>query len=626
MILSRFRVRAAWMALLPLAVAGQQRDVAPRPVGTGEISGVVWSADATPQPVRRAVVNLAGAEIQARSVITDDAGQFAFSRLPAGAFSITAKKAAYLPTEYGSAKPGRPGSRIALAAGERRAVALTIFKGGVIGGMLRDVAGRPVPGVSVAAIDSRTIREPNAAVSPETAVTDDRGAYRIFGLMPGEYIVVASPMPEGRGAIAARTIADMDAVLAGLALRQGRPPAAGTSVGAPAPTPAPQPNPAAVGYAPIYFPGTPLFPDAARVRVGPGEEQDGTSFVVSHVPVASIDGVVSGAVPNLAAVQLSITPEAPRFNISTGGITSVPPDAQGVFKYGNLAPGRYRIVARARSGPPDPNAAAPSGRMQMAGGMGGGAPPPGVSMPANGDMLFAVADVEIRGQAVAGVSLNLQLGGTIAGKVVFDAATAPLPDDFTSIRVALSLAGGSYSAMEAGTQTGPAISSVPPVTLNVDGTFEIRGVGPSLYTLNCQLPAELSSVWKLRSAIVEGRDLLDTRVEGPAVTLRGVTLTLSDKRTEVSGTLQSASGQPVSDYYVIAFSTDRSNWRIGSRRSLSTRPATDGRFVLTDLPAGEHFLRRDDLEPTSGDRESLEQVVAAAIRVSIEVGRRKSRT
>lgn len=615
-------IRIAALVLVPAALIAQQRDAAPQRFGTAEISGVVWSAGTAPQPVRRVVVNLTGGDLPARSVITDDSGQFVFSRLPAGTYSVMAKKPAYLATEFGSQKPGRAGSKIALAAGERRAIGLTIFKGASIAGTLRDETGNPVGGVSVSAIDAKAARDPNAILAPETVTTDDRGEYRIFGLMPGDYIIAASAMPAGAGDIAMRPASEMDALLASLTQRQNRTlPVASTPTvaGAPSPTSTPLPKPALVGYAPIFYPGTPIFADSPRIHVEAGDERDGISFSTGYVPVASIEGVVTGGVPNLAAVQLGITPDSPRFNvISTGGITATPPDANGVFKYGNLTPGHYRIVARARSGPPDPNAAAPTGRAQMA---GGGAPPIGVTLPPNGDWLYAVAEVDVRGQDVTGVGLQLQPAGTVSGKVVWDIAKELAPDDFSTIRVSVSQVGGSWTAQTGNTRVGPGMTSVPPVVLNDDGTFEIKGVGPSLYTMTVQLPPEYGTVWKLRSAVVDGRDLLDTPFQGP-VSLRDVTLTLSDKRTQVTGTMRTASGQAAGDYYVVAFSTERANWRVGSRRNMTARPATNGTFEFADLPPGDYYLAvLTDLDPLDWQLpESLETLSQAGVRIRIAEG------
>jgi hypothetical protein len=149
------------------------------------------------------------------------------------------------------------------------------------------------------------------------------------------------------------------------------------------------------------------------------------------------------------------------------------------------------------------------------------------------------------------------------------------------------------------------------------------GIGPAAYVLNVMLPTELRQIWRLRSAMVEGRDLLDESIEGPTVRLEGVTVTLTDRRTELSGTLQSASGQPAAEYFIVVFSQDRRHWRAGARRSQSTRPDTNGRFRLTDLPPGEYFLAAlTDLDPRElEDPDFLEQAAQAAIKVSVVEGR-----
>jgi hypothetical protein len=408
----------------------------------------------------------------------------------------------------------------------------------------------------------------------------------------------------------------MDALLAALTQRQNR---------APATTPSPSLTPAApIAFSPFYFPGTPFFSEAGRIRVATGEERENIHFTLAPVPSSTIEGGVNGNVLSLAAVQLAIIPDAPRLSPSTGGITSQPPNAGGEFKYGNLAPGRYRIVARANRNAADPGPGLPSGASGSS--VGGGVAPPSVKLGTGDELLYAIADVEVRGEDIRGVSLSLQPGGTLSGKVVFDAETAKLPEDLTALRVGAFMLGGSYVSNAGSTRVGNALSSLPPVNLNEDGTFRLVGLGPTLYYLDCQLPATLSSVWKVRSAMVGGRDLLDTQIEGLSVNLAGITITLSDKRTELSGTLRSSSGQAGSDYYVIAFSADRTNWRQGSRRNKFVRPASDGRFLFADLPAGDYLIAAlTDLEPAEWqDAAFLEQVAPAALKVAIAEGEKKT--
>jgi hypothetical protein len=200
------RLLLASLLIAATTSAAQQRDARQITVGTGEISGVLMSGDTSPHPVRRAIVSLSGAGmVDARSVVTDDDGRFVFDRLPAGTYSLTAKKAAYLPAEFGARRPARSGSPIALAESERRVVSFTIFKGGAIAGTLRDETGRPVAGVAVAAVNARVLEYPQRLPDPLPVVTNDRGEYRLFGLPPGEYVVAASPTPGGTGEIGGRS-------------------------------------------------------------------------------------------------------------------------------------------------------------------------------------------------------------------------------------------------------------------------------------------------------------------------------------------------------------------------------------------------------------------------------------
>jgi hypothetical protein len=59
---------------------------------------------------------------------------------------------------------------------------------------------------------------------------------------------------------------------------------------------------------------------------------------------------------------------------------------------------------------------------------------------------------------------------------------------------------------------------------------------------------------------------------------------------------------------------------------MSARPATDGRFVFRDLPAGEYFIAAlTDLDPAAWQEPTfLEQVAPAALRISIAEGQKKN--
>jgi hypothetical protein len=604
-----------------MLVARQRDQTTPAVTGTGEISGTVMSAERDPQPMRRAVVTISGGLPTPRSVITDDAGRFTFTRLPAGTYAVAARKAAYLAAPYGAKRPGRAGMSVVLAEGQRASISIAMYRGGAISGALRDAAGLPVGGVTVRAIDARTLSLPPDPSSVEVATTDDRGIFRLYGLLPGEYVLVALPGTIGQGEITAPTASYLDAALANLTSRRSV-----TGSAAAPPAAAPQ---RPVGFAPIFYPGTSNHAEAARVRVESGEERSGVDFELRPVSMASIDGVITGDLGNLSNIQVTLITSGPRVStvMSSNSLSGRPVDAQGRFQYTNLAPGRYRLVARARRGEADPGTtpvivnATGTGR---GGGSGGDTPRPSV-LPA-GEYLYGSAEVELRGEDATGVTLALQPGGVISGRIVFSGSSAP-PSDLTKIRSTVSLEGATGMVSSGGLMMGTGLITNPSSIVYPDGTFEIRSIGPGRFTMSVGLPTPAeSATWKLRSAKSGTRDLLDDLLElGPGIDIRNVVVTFSDARTEISGSLQTGAGVLTTDYYIVALPADRSVWRAGSRRALSVRPATDGRFVFADLPAGEYVIAAlTDLDPIDlKDLAFWEQIVPAGVKVAVGEGEKK---
>ena len=627
---ARTRIAATYClmsALVFCTAIAQQRDTNKPPaaaVTTAEISGVVQSPDG--QPIKRAVVTLSGDVPAPRSVVSDDGGAFTFPALPTGSFTVTARKAAHLAAPYGTTRPGRTGTPITLAAGQRTTIKLTMFRGAAISGMLRDSAGLPVPGVDVRLIDARTLSSLDTA-PVELIPTDDRGIFRIYNILPGEYIVVALPSTGG-GEIGAPSAMDLDAKLAALTARErGLSPATSvTSTAVPASRP--------IGFAPIFYPGTPHHGDAVRVRVAAGEERTGIDFELKPVPVSAIDATVSG-VPDLAAVEVTLIPTGPRFAtiFSSSNLAGRPIDAQGQLRYSNLPPGRYRLVARARHGnSPSPAPAVDNGVAQVAGGgRGGGTPTPRSSAAATGDYLFGYADIDLRGDDVAGISLPLQAGAVMSGKIIVNELSAGTkPIDLPRARLYVSPEGGAWSV---GTSSpsggsislGPGFISQAISTIHQDGTFEIRGIGPGRFTVGLTLPSEAKG-WTLRSVMAANRDLLDDPIELlPGTVIRDVTILFSDSPSELSGSLQSASGQPTTDYHIVLLPEDRTLWRPGSRRIRSARPSTAGRFVFSNVPTGSYLLAAlTDLDPLDLlDLSFLEQIAPAGVKVSVNEGEKK---
>ena len=147
--------------LLALALFAAQapRDAAPgkpaAPItGTATISGIVVTDDDDKKPVRRARVSIMDNERRSGStVVTDDSGRFTFRNVAAGRYVLTPTKAAWVGTAYGATRPGRPGTPLTIADGQKvEGITITLARGGVITGTVVDEQGRPLERTMVEAM------------------------------------------------------------------------------------------------------------------------------------------------------------------------------------------------------------------------------------------------------------------------------------------------------------------------------------------------------------------------------------------------------------------------------------------------------------------------------------------
>ena len=185
----------------PAPMGAPSRDNGPaQPTkGTASLAGAVSSVDGG-RVMRRASVRLQSTSSPlSRTTVTDDRGNFEFKELPAGDFTLRASKPGYLESIYGQKHPGngRPGTPLSLKDGQRlEKIDVAIAKGGVLTGTIVDDIGEPMFGVPVRAMRYAMRNGERSLVSAGSTTTDDRGIYRIATLVPGDYIVMATPRPD----------------------------------------------------------------------------------------------------------------------------------------------------------------------------------------------------------------------------------------------------------------------------------------------------------------------------------------------------------------------------------------------------------------------------------------------
>jgi hypothetical protein len=443
--------------------------------------------------------------------------------------------------------------------------------------------------VAVAALRFPSPGAPPTLVLTRYATTDDRGVYRIYGLMPGDY-VVSSMMPPGvrQSDVTALSGAQIDDALVELQ-RRTRP---GSPAGAARPAEAVV-SPGSYALTPVLFPGTPSPDAASKITLAAGDERDGIDFIVRLTRMATIEGVViDGGNPikpliiNPTGFEMpSLTGAAPSFS------WQVTPTGRS-FKYTNVVPGRYTITAESAA--------------------------PGVA--------WARTEVEITGDDVSGITLVMQPALKLTGRVVFDGATATPPADLSTIALRLESPRGSGTSAVGYTRMGQA--RIPPAIVGADGRFEIAGVMPDTYRLVATIPGAAGAGWWLRSAIVNSVDVLDRPLDFGAAggDIAGAVVTFSDRQTRLSGTITTSAGQPAPAYYIAVFPADRNLWRPLARRIQSARAGTDGSWIVRGLPAGEYLvaalsdLTAEDL----ADAAFLSDLVAAAVKVTLGEGEQKT--
>ncbi len=286
----------------------------------------------TGEPVPRVSLSLAGAGQNApvRSGRSDSSGRFLVENIPPGSYRLTADRVGFLREGYGSPTPGGAGAPLSLSEGQHlKDLEFRLTPQGVILGRVFDEDGDPLPRSSVAAYRVGSSGTGQAGVmsgmrggaagqtSGASATANDIGEYRIAGLSPGRYLVVAtSPGSAGRGMGARGGAAT--------SLQPG-------DVQAPVPT---------------YYPGATDAAAALPVEITPGLEVTGINITIRAGALHSIQGRVMGGNPQeLAAVRLSLMPRdrsVPGMMLRGGG-AQVRED--GSFEISRVAPGAYFILA-----------------------------------------------------------------------------------------------------------------------------------------------------------------------------------------------------------------------------------------------------------------------------------------
>jgi Carboxypeptidase regulatory-like domain len=289
----RRKISAIFLSTILSAPAALAQNTTAPDSQYASVAGVITNS-VTGEPVLRAHIQfLRGREVW--GAMSNAEGKFSITKMPPGEYSIVAERIGFV------MKVTDRSNEIELGPGEKKdALKLQLTPLGAISGRVLDAEGEPVQNAMV------TADGPNDMVA--TALTDDKGAYRLGGLHPGRYRVKAAPQslplpPEVRSD--------------------------GTTE---------------AHYSPTFYPSVLEPASATRVDVRPAAQVQGTDIRLVRTAAVKVSGTVSGIPEGAKGVSIQMQRPA-EFGQGWSSSSGANTDAAGNFTLWQVDPGKITLVA-----------------------------------------------------------------------------------------------------------------------------------------------------------------------------------------------------------------------------------------------------------------------------------------
>jgi hypothetical protein len=287
--------------------------VAQNAAGTAVVRGRIVAAE-DDRPLRRVRVTLTAPSLprEGISTSTDADGRYEFTGLPAARFTLAVQRNGYLPMRYGQRRPLEQGKPLDVADGQLlEKIDFALPRMAAISGRVFDEVGEPIAGVWVSAM--RLVYMNNQrrwANAGQIATTDEAGDYRISGLAPGTYVVMAKTLQKWTVDTRGRE--------------------------------------QTMGYAPTYFPSVANSSQAVRLTLTSGQEARTTDVTLIAGRAPTIRGTAIGSdgqpLTRVTVVHDIMGPAGGMVGMAGAG----PVNTDGTFEIRDVSPGEYRLQAGAR--------------------------------------------------------------------------------------------------------------------------------------------------------------------------------------------------------------------------------------------------------------------------------------
>jgi protocatechuate 3,4-dioxygenase beta subunit len=314
-------MRRAMVLLFLCHGLGAQSQQAVDPASLARVEGRVVNS-VTGEPLRKADLMLHGSAGSGYSAASDASGHFIIEKVAPGDYNLTAEHQNYAVLEYGSTRPGIPGTRLSLTAGQgMTGLELKLVPFGVISGKVVDQDGDPVANVPVTVMHWGFMRGARQlAPSGGGAATNDRGEFRIYSLASGRYFVVARPIRSDMYGMTESTGRRTGAVRAEASREY---------------------------FTTTLYPSTPDVASASPVTVNAGQEVPGIDIQLRKTRTYSVQGKVAGLQKGRRySLSLQQQDAASSGSFGMSRASAIRPE-DGSFAFRGVPPGRYTLIAMA---------------------------------------------------------------------------------------------------------------------------------------------------------------------------------------------------------------------------------------------------------------------------------------
>ncbi len=323
--------RAMLIALalaVPLAAQSTPEDAA-----TAIIEGSVINIQNS-RTIPRASVTLLGVKgVGSKSQRCDSSGHFIFQNVEPGSYRLIAQRVGF----FSDATKREYQPMIEVTAGEHvKNMPVRLMPAAVLSGEVLDEYNDPVPDVEIQLLAVQMKLGQMELKVAGKAITDDRGEYRVAGLHPGKYYVVAEYKTNN---VAMETL---KATIAEKLLER-RPVNSAPQKEELEALHIDTPEEQAYTYAPLFYPATSDFQQAQSLKLNPGDEL-AANFLMVSAPVVSIRGKVINGLTGGPPAGVSVAAFWTMYMQGEGMPAQVSGE-DGTFEIRGLAPGTYTVRA-----------------------------------------------------------------------------------------------------------------------------------------------------------------------------------------------------------------------------------------------------------------------------------------